>query len=130
MLRSLAKSQGVWSAAVMRTGVRPAQGVSFLDAYCQQRRGLSSPATPTEDDMKADQEEHPDIILLDLNMPIMDGWGFLDGLKDAQIQSGFKVYVLTSSLDDRDRTRAQNYQMVEGYLTKPLNDMVIQGILQ
>ncbi|MEM6841766.1 MAG: response regulator [Bacteroidota bacterium] len=90
--------------------------------YSQARQAL--------DDMKAAQEEHPDLILLDLNMPIMDGWGFLDGLKDAQIQSGFKVYVLTSSLDDRDRTRAQNYQMVEGYLTKPLNDTVIQGILQ
>ncbi|MGB3586597.1 MAG: response regulator [Tunicatimonas sp.] len=81
-------------------------------------------------DIQANQDDKPDIILLDLNMPTMDGWGFLDGLKDAHIQSGFKVYVLTSSLDDRDRTRAQKYQVVEGYLTKPLNDTVIQGILQ
>ncbi|WKN40936.1 response regulator [Tunicatimonas pelagia] len=81
-------------------------------------------------DITANPEDVPNIILLDLNMPTMDGWGFLDGLKKAGVQSGFKVYVLTSSLDDRDRTRAQNYQVVEGYLTKPLNDTVIQGILQ
>ena len=81
-------------------------------------------------EIQSSEDDRPDIILLDLNMPTMDGWGFLDGLKAAQIQSGFKVYVLTSSLDDRDRTRAQNYAVVEGYLTKPLNDTVIQGIIQ
>lgn len=75
------------------------------------------------------QPDKPDIILLDLNMPEMDGWDFLEALKSAEINSDLKVYVLTSSLDDRDRTKAKEYAVVEGYLTKPLNDSVIQGIL-
>ena len=92
-----------------------------IQEYSQARQALSA--------IKSNQDDKPDIILLDLNMPEMDGWGFLNELKEADIQSGFKVYVLTSSLDDRDRTRAQEYRVVEGYLTKPLNDAVIKGIL-
>jgi len=80
-------------------------------------------------DITGQSSNNPDVILLDLNMPEMDGWEFLEALKAAQVQSNVKVYVLTSSLDDRDRTKAKNYEVVAGYLTKPLNDVAIQNIL-
>ena len=92
-----------------------------VQEYAQARQALEAIATK--------QVERPDIILLDLNMPEMDGWEFLEALKSTEVQTNLKVYVLTSSLDDRDRTKAKEYKVVEGYLTKPLNDSVIQGIL-
>ncbi|MEQ9441628.1 MAG: response regulator [Cyclobacteriaceae bacterium] len=92
-----------------------------VQEYVQARQALA--------EIKTKQVEKPDIILLDLNMPEMDGWEFLEALREENADADLKVYVLTSSLDDRDRTKAKKYNVVEGYLTKPLNDSVIQNIL-
>lgn len=63
----------------------------------------------------------PDILFVDINMPIMDGWDFLkeleayaDSLKDT------KIFVLSSSVNPADRDRAENCQMVTGYIIKPI----------
>ncbi|MEM9674463.1 MAG: response regulator [Cyclobacteriaceae bacterium] len=92
-----------------------------VQEYVQAQQALS--------DITERRSDNPDVILLDLNMPEMDGWEFLEALKGAEVQSNLKVYVLTSSLDDRDRTKAKDYEVVAGYLTKPLNDVAIQNIL-
>ena len=72
--------------------------------------------------------ELPDIIFLDLNMPVMSGWDFLDSLTII-VQEPITIYLLTSSLDDRDREKAKEYPVVEGYLTKPLSLPVIDTLL-
>lgn len=66
--------------------------------------------------------EFPDIILLDLNMPIMSGWEFLDALAslDPNFQEKCSIYILTSSLDVTDITKSQSYRMVAGLLHKPI----------
>ncbi|HVI49338.1 MAG TPA: response regulator [Chitinophaga sp.] len=75
----------------------------------------------------ADKDNLPDLILLDLNMPIMDGWEFLDEYDTfyQQLPKQIRIYVLTSSIDEKDRERVHNYSCVEGYLTKPLSREVI-----
>ncbi len=68
-------------------------------------------------------EDHPTILLLDLNMPIMDGWQFLEELKNCEcnIRAKLDVYILTSSIDERDRQRARLDPTINGFLEKPLS---------
>lgn len=70
----------------------------------------------------------PDIIFLDLNMPELDGWGFLDKMREQMI--GYKVYILTSSTSELDRQRSKEYANVEGFLVKPIEEDVLTKILE
>ncbi|WP_109434996.1 MULTISPECIES: response regulator [Aquimarina] len=72
------------------------------------------------------KEEVPQVILLDLNMPIMDGWEFLNEFSKIRnkISEKIDLYVVSSSIDSRDIERAKAIDVVSDYLTKPikLND--------
>ncbi|MER2997587.1 response regulator [Pontibacter populi] len=70
---------------------------------------------------------NPDVIFLDLNMPVMDGWEFLEQMQQQQMQH--KVYILTSSTSDLDRKRAENFNNVAGYLVKPLETTLLDDVL-
>ncbi|GHA36145.1 response regulator [Salinimicrobium marinum] len=68
------------------------------------------------------QDKLPDIIFLDLNMPVMDGWEFLGEF--FKIKNSFNkkitLYVVSSSIDPRDLERAKSFNMVTDYLIKPI----------
>ncbi|TVZ26787.1 response regulator receiver domain-containing protein [Gillisia sp. Hel_I_86] len=65
----------------------------------------------------------PEIILLDINMPQMDGWQFLDNL--IALRPNFHlqtiIYIVTSSIAHSDRDKAESYKEVSGFLSKPLS---------
>ncbi|MCW3466877.1 response regulator [Chitinophaga nivalis] len=69
----------------------------------------------------------PDLILLDLNMPVMDGWEFLEeyAVFCEQLPKSIRIFVLTSSIDEKDKERVNAYRFVTGYLTKPLSKEII-----
>ena len=67
----------------------------------------------------------PDFILLDINMPHLDGWTFLDKMDELKILSP-KVYMLTSSIYPEDSERSKNYLLVSGFIVKPLDRNKIQ----
>lgn len=60
----------------------------------------------------------PNYLFLDLNMPEMNGWDFLDQFHPENDDA--QIYILSSSVDQRDITKASQYQVVKDYLSKPL----------
>jgi len=73
-----------------------------------------------------------DIILLDLNMPKMDGWEFIEEYQKLKRTSKPfpKIYIATSSISGEDRMRALSYKTtINGYLIKPITIQTIKMIV-
>ena len=72
----------------------------------------------------------PQLILLDINMPVMDGWEFLDEFEKLPIDiwHDCKVIMHTSSIDPRDIEKAKKYSSVTDYTTKPLTIQTLTKI--
>lgn len=89
--------------------------VSFLSAvdsldHLQQLQQAEAPA--------------PDMIFLDIRMPIVNGWEFLERLEAMNTNGYFdntSIYMLTSSSEQSDINKAKNYQQVTDYIVKPLS---------
>ncbi|MCH8569721.1 MAG: response regulator [Balneolales bacterium] len=64
------------------------------------------------------------ILLLDLNMPVMNGWEFLSYLEDVYLpqnpQIKPEVFIVTSSIDRNDKMRSKEFVSVRGFYSKPL----------
>lgn len=74
-------------------------------------------------------ESLPEIILLDLNMPIWDGWQFLEEFNKIPIEKEIKIYILTSSTSKEDQIKAAEYNLNSNYLIKPISLNVIKSVL-
>jgi CheY-like chemotaxis protein len=72
---------------------------------------------------KRGPEQLPDYILLDINMPIMNGWEFLDEYKRLNLDplSKTKIYIISSSVFSNDINKARSYPLVKDFISKPLN---------
>ncbi|WDF55224.1 response regulator [Mucilaginibacter sp. KACC 22063] len=71
----------------------------------------------------------PDVILLDLNMPVMDGWQFLDEFTKFNISKKVTVYIVSSSIDQADHDRAATYKEVSHFYVKPVTRQNLVEIL-
>ncbi|HYH05213.1 MAG TPA: response regulator [Bacillota bacterium] len=95
------------SGANVQTFVVPEEGYSFLKTIVNQV-----------------------VLFLDINMPTMTGWEFLemfDKLEDG-VKSKVKVFILSSSVDERDIEKAHTNKYVSGFISKPLKPDVIKDI--
>ncbi len=83
-------------------------------------------------ELAEENKELPSLIFLDLNMPIMDGWDFLDDFITIPNNNREKVhvYVISSSIDANDFIRARNYEVVNNYILKPITPDDLISVLR
>jgi CheY-like chemotaxis protein len=107
--REIKKTKLVDSVIVMNTG---AKALEYLKA-------------------NADEDIHPCLIFLDINMPGMNGWEFLEEYDklDKELQSQGIVIMLTTSENPEEVSRAKSWNFVADYITKPLTkDLMIDAL--
>jgi CheY-like chemotaxis protein len=75
-------------------------------------------------------EQVPDTILFDLNMPEMDGWGFIEHFTKLPMKKKIPTFIFTSSIDPADRERSENYEVILDFITKPLTSIKLDKILR
>ena len=78
------------------------------------------------------QSEKPTLILLDINMPVMDGWDFLDEFSalPESIKNQFYISIITSSIDRSDKEKAFSYPIVKDYIQKPMSVSLFMDFLK
>jgi len=71
------------------------------------------------------------ILLLDINMPIWSGWDFADHFEklDEKLKKRFKIYMLSSSIDNDDKLKALENKNVVDYIEKPLTEEKVFSLL-
>lgn len=69
------------------------------------------------------------LILLDINMPVMNGWDFLNQYLEKNQHRKDKIIMLSSSIDFQDQQKAKKYDCVEGFIEKPLTPDKFKNLL-
>lgn len=69
------------------------------------------------------------LILLDINMPVMNGWDFLNAYLEEFKGRNDRIIMLSSSIDFQDRQKAKQFTCVEGFIEKPLTPEKFKNLL-
>lgn len=84
--------------------------------------------TALNNTLEFDNDNLPDIILLDINMPVMDGWEFMEEMKmiKSKINKQIMIYIVSSSIAIEDRNKSKTFSDIIGYIPKPIsiNDLI------
>lgn len=72
----------------------------------------------------------PDLILLDINMPVWDGWQFLDEFVKIKPSKKITIYMVTSSVDPEDLERSKGYEEVSDFFVKPISKQDLMEMLE
>lgn len=85
-----------------------------------------------ENNQNSNQEKEniPELIFIDLNMPIMNGWEFLDIYHKKEYHKKFKTQfiILSSTIDPKDVEKSKSYPMVVDFLSKPITKTMLEEL--
>lgn len=78
----------------------------------------------------SNSEDVPEIILLDINMPVMNGWEFIDNFRSIseKFKSRIKIFMVSSSVYAEDIQKAKDYPEIVEFISKPLKKEVLLRI--
>lgn len=79
---------------------------------------------------ESELDKLPLLILLDINMPVLNGWEFLRTIQQKNCRKDIFVIMVTSSINTADMERAKNFPQVIDYIEKPLDSKVCERIFQ
>ncbi|SDM51785.1 response regulator [Kriegella aquimaris] len=112
---------------------------NFVHRFVIKKTKLTEKVTVVENGKEAldylqsnDNEPKPNIIFLDINMPIMNGWQFLEEYErlNANTQGDIVLIMLTTSLNPDDLSKANTFTTINGYRNKPLTTKMIEEIVE
>lgn len=85
-----------------------------------------------KDEKNLQPDTLPDVIFVDINMPVMNGWEFLEEYHKlyALLPKYIAVYVVSSSVDSSDMQRSRSFKAVSDYLVKPVNRSKYQELME
>ena len=97
----------------VHTFILPEEGLSFIMTY------------------QASPDKQNVVLFLDINMPVLSGWDVLDKIETLPEtnKNGIDIYMLSSSVDHYDLQKAENHQLVKGYISKPLTKAKLLSLL-
>jgi two-component system, chemotaxis family, chemotaxis protein CheY len=74
----------------------------------------------------------PDFLFLDINMPFVDGWMFLDDFvkMKSKMAKEIQIYMVSSSIDPRDLNRAKSFIEIKDFVVKPITIEMITNLLK
>ncbi len=79
----------------------------------------------------ADKTDLPDVMFLDINMPVMDGWSFLDAYKNinGDLVKAPAIYMVSSSVNETDISKSKQNKLVSDYIIKPIHRKALEQLL-
>ena len=103
-------------AAEVITAKNGKEGLAFFSGYFAKN--------------KVSPQEPPQVIFLDLNMPVMNGWDFLEDylMKYADRLPTTKVVIISSTVNPEDFSRANKYDMVIDFISKPITAELLEKL--
>lgn len=74
--------------------------------------------------------QFPEIIFLDINMPVMNGWDFLEEFENIKDSIGIipRIFILSSTVDPEDYKKAKSFSAVDDFISKPLSKEFLENI--
>ena len=85
-----------------------------------------------KENQSKEKDKLPDVIFLDINMPVMNGWQFLEEFHKItnSLKKVITIYVVSSSVDDCDIQKSRAYTTVTDYIVKPINRIKYQQLIE